>query len=73
MGGGPQVIDDKKEDGLVKESKGVLSSVGIAAAISAYARISINRFKNDKNNICIYSDTDSVVLQKNLEDRFVND
>jgi hypothetical protein len=69
-----KLIDNKKnDDRLLKKVVGVPSSVAIAAVISAYARISINKFKNDKNNICIYSDTDSVVLQKKLEDKWVND
>jgi hypothetical protein len=42
--------------------------VHIAAAISAYARMSINKYKNIKENNCIMSDTDSVVLSKKLND-----
>lgn len=45
---------------------GVPSAVYIAAAISGYARILINKFKNIPENTCYYSDTDSVILQKEL-------
>lgn len=38
-------------------------SVGISAAIAAYSRIEINKYKNLANNKCYYSDTDSVVLE----------
>lgn len=50
---------------------GVVSSVQIAAAISAYARMSINKFKNLPNNPCIYSDTDSVILKYKLDEKYV--
>jgi len=46
--------------------RGTFSSVPIAAAMTAYARMSINDFKNIPNNPCIYSDTDSVILSKPL-------
>lgn len=46
-------------------------SVGISAAIAAYSRININRYKFIQGNACFYSDTDSVVLQKDLHDLFV--
>ena len=48
-----------------------MSSIQIAAAISAYARMSINKFKNLPNNPCIYSDTDCVVLKYKLDDMYV--
>ena len=53
------------------KSRGVPSAVQISAAISAYARISINKFKNIPANPCIYSDTDSVVLTKPLNNIFI--
>ena len=56
-----------KDIGLIK-SRGVPSAVHIAAAISAYARISINKYKNIPGNPCIMSDTDSVVLPNKLND-----
>jgi len=62
-----------KENTLAKVSRkrGVPSAVHISAAISAYARMSINNFKNIPGNPCIYSDTDSVVLPYKLPDIYV--
>ena len=59
-------IEDGVKNGLYKK-RGIPSSVQIAAAISAYARISINKYKNIQNNTCYYSDTDSVILRYNLD------
>jgi len=50
------------------KARGIPSAVQIAATISAYAKLSINEFKNIPNNSCIYSDTDSVVLVNKLDD-----
>ena len=44
----------------------VPSAIHIAAAISAYARMSINEYKNIPGNPCIKSDTDSATLPKPL-------
>jgi hypothetical protein len=52
-------------------AKYVPSAVHIAAAISSYARILINEYKNIPNNPCVMSDTDSVVLTKPLADHLV--
>lgn len=46
--------------------RGTPSAVQISATIAAFAKLSINKFKNLNNNPCIYSDTDSVVLEKEL-------
>lgn len=50
----------------------VPSAVHIAAAISSYARILINEFKNIPGNPCIMSDTDSVFLTKPLPEYLIN-
>jgi len=55
----------------VSRTRGVPSAVQISAAISAYARISINKYKNIPGNPCIMSDTDSVVLSKPIPNIFV--
>lgn len=47
------------------------SAVHIAAAISSYARILINEYKNIPGNPCIMSDTDSAVLSKPLPSHLV--
>lgn len=68
-------IGDMSE-GLYKSNKrffqkGIPSAVHIASAISAYARMSINKFKNIPGNTCYYSDTDSVILAKRLPDALI--
>ena len=50
-----------KKSGLNKKIP-VPSAVHIAAAITSYARIIINEYKNIPGNPCIMSDTDSAVL-----------
>jgi hypothetical protein len=50
-----------KESGLNK-SRTVPSAVHTAAAITAYARMIINDYKNIPGNPCIMSDTESAVL-----------
>ena len=54
-----------KLSGLNKSRK-VPTAVHIAAAITSYARILNNEYKNILGNLCIMSDTDSVVLTKPL-------
>jgi hypothetical protein len=41
-------------------------SIGIAAAITAYARIHMSKFKNNADFILYYSDTDSIYINKPL-------
>ena len=43
----------------------------ISCAIAAYARLSINPFKNIISNKLYYSDTDSLVLENELTDKIV--
>jgi hypothetical protein len=62
--------NELRKSGLNK-SKEIPSAVHIAAAISSYARIIINEYKNIPGNPCIMSDTDSVVLTKPLPDYLV--
>ena len=47
-------------------------SVPIAAAITAYSRIIINRYKHLEGYTPYYSDTDSIVLDRPLPDHLVN-
>ncbi len=54
--------DQIKKSGLNKKLS-TPSAVHIAAAISSYARIIINEYKNIPGNPCIMSDTDSAILQ----------
>jgi len=55
---------------LIKKAY-VPSAVHIAAAITSYARMIINEYKNIPGNPCIMSDTDSAVLTKPLSDHLV--
>jgi len=77
---GPLVSENKISNNYSKEglrktgfnkSRNIPSAVHIAAAISSYARILINEYKNIPGNPCIMSDTDSVVLTKPLPDYLV--
>jgi hypothetical protein len=63
-------MEEIKKAGFNK-SKNIPSAVHIAAAISSYARIIINEYKNIPGNPCIMSDTDSVVLTKPLSNKYV--
>lgn len=47
---------------------GVKSSVSTAAAITAYARIAISQYKNLDDNKYFGGDTDSVIMEKELEE-----
>jgi hypothetical protein len=47
-------------------------SIGIASAITAYARIYMSHFKNNPNFILYYSDTDSAYLDRPLPDYMVS-
>jgi len=67
----PLILDNNKSKIYIKDKlrksgfnkpRSVPSAVHIAAAISSYARILINEFKNIPGNPHIMSDTDSVVL-----------
>ena len=46
-------------------------SIGISAAISGYARIFMSQFKNSKDYILYYSDTDSLYISGKIDDKFV--
>lgn len=72
--GGSKTSGQRLEDNTKlpnQHSKGVKSSVGIAAAITAYARISLNRFKNIPDNKYLGGDTDSAIMQNRLPNDFV--
>ena len=53
-----------------KESHNV--SIAIASAITAYARIHMSQFKNNLNYNLYYTDTDSIYIDKPLDDSLVN-
>lgn len=59
-----------RKSGLNKKI-GVPSAVHIASAISSYARMIINDYKNIPGNPCIMSDTDSAVLPYPLPNKLL--
>lgn len=48
-----------------------LSSVQYSAAITAYARMDLNRFKNIKDNEYLGGDTDSIIMSKPIADEYI--
>jgi len=62
--------ENLRKSGLNKTTS-VPSAVHIAAAITSYARIIINEYKNIPSNPCVMSDTDSVVLTHPLPEHLV--
>jgi hypothetical protein len=46
-------------------------NIAIAAAVTSYARIFMSQFKNSKDFILYYSDTDSIDIDRPLPDSFV--
>ena len=74
----PNLVNKRLSKSQLKEldlfkKRGVPSAVHIASAIAAYSRILINEYKNIKDNPCIMSDTDSVVLEKPLSDELIGE
>jgi hypothetical protein len=65
------LVEFKKTDNLLDESTHNIN-VGIAAAITAYARIHMSQFKNNPNFNLYYSDTDSAYFDKPLPDYLVS-
>jgi len=55
----------------INKTQNVVSAVHIAAAITSYARMIINEYKNIPGNPCIMSDTDSAVLPHPLPDYLI--
>jgi hypothetical protein len=69
-------IEDKKVESQdlpmpPRKRNGVKSSVSIAAAITAYARINMSRYKNIKGNKYLGGDTDSAIMEKELSPELV--
>lgn len=71
------ILEMKKEEisevNIYQKGRGSFSSIPLAVAITANARISISYFKNIPGNPLIYSDTDSAVLPLPLPDEFIGD
>jgi hypothetical protein len=50
---------------------GLEVNIAIASAVTAYARIAMSEFKNNPNFNLYYSDTDSIVIDRELPDNYV--
>lgn len=48
-----------------------LSSVQYSAAITAYARMELNKFKNMEDNLYIGGDTDSIIMSKPIDSKYI--
>jgi hypothetical protein len=48
-------------------------SIGIASAITAYARVHMSQFKNNPKINLYYSDTDSIYIDSELDESFISD
>jgi hypothetical protein len=56
-----------------KSREARIGNIAIAAAITAYARIEIDRYKRLPNITCYYTDTDSVFLDAELPKKYLGD
>jgi len=64
--------DKDKENNLIEEGLGHNVSVGIASAITAYARIHMSMFKNRPDINLYYTDTDSVYVDSPLSNALID-
>ena len=62
--------DQLKKSGINK-TQNIFSAIHIAAAITSYAKMIINDYKNIPGNPCVMSDTDSAVLPYPLPNNLV--
>jgi len=67
----PLLMDMDKIKPKLSKDRGIMSAVQISAMISAYARVSINPYKNIPDNLAIASNTDSLILRKPLDDNLI--
>jgi DNA polymerase type B, organellar and viral len=54
------------------KQRGIPSAIQIAAAISAYSQLEMMKFKNLDNNKLLYHDTDSLLMKKELNEKYIN-
>jgi len=62
---------DIPEIKIDQRKRGSLSSLPLAVHITATARYGMSKYKNIPNNPMIYSDTDSVILPKILDSKYI--
>lgn len=64
-------LDTNKE---MDDNKGSMNiSIPIASAVTAYARLYMFKFKNLKDTCIYYTDTDSIIINKKLDDSLVGE
>src|ERR1700712_4979997 len=62
---------DRIENDIMDTDNKLNISIGIAASITAYARIVMSKFKNNSEYNLYYSDTDSIIIDKPLDNKYV--
>ena len=75
-----KIIDSKEINGFYlvtlinngEESESLNINVGVASAITSYSRIHMTKFKNNSDFNLYYTDTDSIYIDKELNDKFVS-
>lgn len=63
--------DDEQEHKLLENYSTANISIAIASAITGYARIFMSQFKNSTDFNLFYSDTDSIIIDKPLQEHQV--
>lgn len=63
--------NDIDENKFIDDHTSFDISVGVASAITAYSRVIMTQFKNLPDNKMYYTDTDSAVMEKPLDDSLV--
>src|SRR5882757_5320357 len=63
-----KIIDELENNNEIHNT-----SIGIAAAITAYSRIHMSQFKNNPEINLYYTDTDSVYTDSNVDHSFIDD
>ncbi len=71
------VKDETSQDKIdllanVIKQRGNSSSIPIAAAITSYAHMELMKYKNIKSNKLLYSDTDSLLMEKELDNNLIS-
>lgn len=66
FGGNNSILSFKDED-----DKSVKNSIGIASAVTSFARIEMSKYKNNEDFNLYYSDTDSIFIDKPLPDDLI--
>jgi len=66
------LVSYRNEDNTIEDSGTHNISIGIASAITAYARIHMSQFKNNPNFNLYYTDTDSIYINKPLPAEFIS-